>query len=135
MIDIGIILQLLVAAALVAVGCSFLIQPVRDPSAGGGAAPGLPGATAWWARPVGGLVALLGVAAGVALIWPGLDRVTAGAAMAMGVLLFALGMALRRGEGSGEPGTPRPRAGILLTGAGIATAAMILGVALAGRLA
>jgi hypothetical protein len=120
---------------LVAVGCSFLIQPVRDPSSGSEAAPGLAGASAWWARPVGGLVALLGVAAGIALIWPGLDLVTAGAAMAMSVLLFALGVALRRGEGSGEAGMPRPRAGILLTGTGIATAAMILGVALAGRIA
>ena len=133
-IDTRLIVLLLVAAAMVALGVSLLLTPVRDSESGETAAR-MPG----WARPLGALVALLGLVAGCTVIWPGLDQTTAGVAMGISVLLFAVGVAYRRRTGlAGEherPGvTPRPQLGILLTGTGIANAAMVMGVALAGRL-
>jgi preprotein translocase subunit SecY len=134
-IDTRLIVLLLVAAAIVALGVSMALAPVRDSESG--EAPGrVPG----WARLLGALIALLGVAAGCVMIWPGLDMTTAGVAMGISVLLFAVGIAYRRRTGladeAEQPGaTPRPQLGILLTGTGIATAAMVVGVGLAGRLA
>ena len=136
-VDTRLIVLLLVAAALVALGVSVALQPVRDPAVpGDGPAPA--GAPAW-ARPLGALLALLGLAAGCTLIWPGMDRTTAGVTMGIAVLLFAVGIAYRRRSGlpdeAERPGaTPRPQLGILLTGTGIAAAAMVVGVGLAGRM-
>jgi hypothetical protein len=133
-IDTRLLVFLLIAAALVALGISLLLAPVRDPETG--EAPDRPPA---WARLLGGLVALLGLVVGCILIWPGLDVTTAGVAMGVSVLLFAVGIAYRRRSGLADeverPGaTPRPQLGMLLTGTAIATAAMVLGVGLAGRL-
>ena len=136
-VDTRLIVLLLVAAALVALGVSVALQPVRDPAvpAEGPAPAGAPA----WARPLGALLALLGLAAGCTLIWPGMDRTTAGVTMGIAVLLFAVGIAYRRRSGLADeaerPGaTPRPQLGILLTGTGIAAAAMVVGVGLAGRM-
>jgi preprotein translocase subunit SecY len=133
-VDTKVIVLLLVAAAMVALGVSVLLAPVRDSESGEA-----PARAPVWARPLGALVALLGVVAGCVLIWPGLDMTTAGVGMGISVLLFAVGIAYRRRTGLADepeqPGeTPRPQIGILLTGTGIATATMIVGVGLAGRL-
>ncbi|HEY5724279.1 MAG TPA: hypothetical protein VIT45_18360 [Allosphingosinicella sp.] len=136
-VDTRLLVLLLVAAALVALGVSLALQPVRDtaPDAAGPAPTGGPA----WMRPLGAVVALIGLVAGCTLIWPGMDRTTAGVTMGVAVLLFAVGIAYRRRSGMADeaeaPGaTPRPQLGILLTGTGIATAAMVVGVGLAGRL-
>jgi hypothetical protein len=136
-VDTRLLVLLLVAAALVALGVSLALQPVRDtaPDAAGPVPTGGPA----WARPLGVVVALLGLVAGCTLIWPGMDRTTAGVTMGVSVLLFAVGIAYRRRSGLADeaeaPGaTPRPQLGIILTGTGIAAAAMVVGVGLAGRL-
>jgi len=136
-VDTRLLVLLLVAAALVALGVSLALQPVRDtaPDAAGPAPTGGPA----WTRPLGVVVALLGLVAGCTLIWPGMDRTTAGVTMGVSVLLFAVGIAYRRRSGLADeaetPGaTPRPQLGIILTGTGIAAAAMVVGVGLAGRL-
>jgi hypothetical protein len=136
-VDTRLLVLLLVAAALVALGVSLALQPVRDtaPDAAGPAPTGGPG----WMRPVGAVLALIGLVAGCTLIWPGMERTTAGVTMGVAVLLFAVGIAYRRRSGMADeaerPGaTPRPQLGILLTGTGIAAAAMVVGVGLAGRL-
>ena len=136
-VDTRLLVLLLVAAALVALGVSVALQPVRDtaPDAAGPVPTRGPG----WMRPLGALVALMGLVAGCTLIWPGMDRTTAGVTMGVAVLLFAVGIAYRRRSGMADeaeaPGaTPRPQLGLILTGTGIATAAMVVGVGLAGRL-
>src|SRR5687767_14155166 len=136
-IDTRLLVLLLVAAAVVALGVSLALQPVRDtaPDAAGPTPSGGPA----WTRPLGVVVALIGLGAGCTLIWPGMDQTTAGVTMGIAVLLFAVGIAYRRRSGLADetetPGaTPRPQLGILLTGTGIAAAAMVVGVGLAGRL-
>ena len=137
-IDTGLLVLLLVAAAMVALGVSLALQPVRDTATDAAAGPA-PTRGPAWTRPVGALVALIGVVAGCTLIWPGMERTTAGVTMGVAVLLFAVGIAYRRRSGMTDeaelPGaTTRPQLGLLLTGTGIATAAMVVGVGLAGRL-